>query len=233
AEDEGPATTPAAEVLPDMPEWSDGDKLKYEKEALDFYFSSHPLAAVEEDLRRFSTHSVNQISELPAGQEVTLGVMLTQLKYRTTEKARNGNSRFLLCVLEDFTGQAKGVMWGDELARHKDEVQEDRVCFVRGTIDRRRGDPEVIISRLLSIEQAQRELTKGLVLLLRLGMHEPEVIDAIGRVLKRAPGKCDVFLSVRDGAGKRTMLRLPEGYRINPATVATGELETILGQGCV
>src|SRR5262249_54930302 len=32
------------EALPDVPEWPPAEKLKYEKEALDFYFSSHPLA---------------------------------------------------------------------------------------------------------------------------------------------------------------------------------------------
>src|SRR5262249_27957787 len=43
----------AAEALPDVPEWPDSEKLKHEKEALDFYFSSHPLAQHEDDIRRF------------------------------------------------------------------------------------------------------------------------------------------------------------------------------------
>ena len=39
-------------VLPDVPEWPSSEKLRYEKEALDFYFSSHPLAQHEQDLLR-------------------------------------------------------------------------------------------------------------------------------------------------------------------------------------
>ena len=39
----GVALAPA-EPLPDVPPWSETEKLKYEKEVLDFYFSSHPLA---------------------------------------------------------------------------------------------------------------------------------------------------------------------------------------------
>ena len=46
-----------------MPEWPDSEKLKYEKEALDFYFSSHPLAQHEDELRRFATHAVEQPGE--------------------------------------------------------------------------------------------------------------------------------------------------------------------------
>ena len=39
----------AVEALPDVPPWPETEKLKYEKEALDFYFSSHPLAQYEKD----------------------------------------------------------------------------------------------------------------------------------------------------------------------------------------
>ena len=52
------------EALPDIPEWPDSEKLKNEKEALDFYFSSHPLAQHESMLRRFGTHTVDKLSEL-------------------------------------------------------------------------------------------------------------------------------------------------------------------------
>ena len=44
--DGAPEPTRSGEALPDIPEWPDSEKLKNEKEALDFYFSSHPLAQV-------------------------------------------------------------------------------------------------------------------------------------------------------------------------------------------
>ncbi|MBV9122775.1 MAG: DNA polymerase III subunit alpha, partial [Planctomycetes bacterium] len=56
----GAAGPESAPVLPEVEEWASSEKLKNEKEALDFYFSSHPLAQHEEELRRFSTHSVEQ-----------------------------------------------------------------------------------------------------------------------------------------------------------------------------
>ena len=37
----------ARHTLPDIPEWSSSEKLKYEKESLDFYISSHPRAEHE------------------------------------------------------------------------------------------------------------------------------------------------------------------------------------------
>ena len=69
------------ELLPDVPEWSDSEKLKNEKEALDFYFSSHPLAQHEAELRRFASHSVEQLAKLEANQEVLLAGMLNQVRF--------------------------------------------------------------------------------------------------------------------------------------------------------
>ncbi len=152
------APAPSAEALPDVPEWPDAEKLKYEKEVLDFYFSSHPLAQRDKELRRFASHTAEQLKQLPADQEVTLGGLMVEVQYRNTKKARNGNSRFLICKVEDMTGAVKCVMWPDDLLRYKDEVREDAVCFVKGVVDRTRNEPELILNRILSVEQATREL---------------------------------------------------------------------------
>ncbi len=228
----GAAATRSAE-LPDIPEWPDSEKLKNEKEALDFYFSSHPLAQYADDLRHFATHTASQLGNLAANQEVILGGVLTQIRLMNTKRARNGNTRYARCKLEDLTGSAECVMWPDDYLRHKEDFVEDRVCFVRGTVDRTREEPGLILTRILSVEQAQRELTKGLVLSLRLGVHEPDVIDAIGRILERAQGSCPVYLAVRDGAGRKGVLKLGEPWRINPANVPIADLEMLLGQGAV
>jgi DNA polymerase-3 subunit alpha len=88
----------------------------------------------------------------------------------------------------------------------------------------------VVLTRVLSLEQAQRELTKGLWLLLSLGGNSEQDLDAIARVLRRAPGSCPVYLTVKDGTGRRASLKLGEEFRINPSTFPMGEMETILGR---
>jgi DNA polymerase III subunit alpha len=231
--EEGPAPAAPAVQLPDLPEWPEKERLLNEKEALDFYLSSHPLAQHEDDIRRFATHTVSQMPELTHGQEVFMGGMLTGVRFMNSKNARNGNSRYVMCQIEDFTGSTKCVMWPDDLARHKDEVHPDRICFIKATVNKNRPDAVLVMSRILSIEQAQRELTKGLWLQMSLGAHEPPVVDAVARVLQRSPGSCPVFLCFRDGAGKKTLCKASEDFKINPATVAVGELELLLGAGSV
>jgi DNA polymerase-3 subunit alpha len=160
--------------------------------------------------------------------------MLTQIRVMNLKKPRNGNTRYARCKLEDFTGSVECVVWSDEFSRFKDELQEDRICFVRAAVERNfREEPSLIITRILSLEQAQRELTTGLLLSLRLDLQAPQVIDSLAAILQRTPGNCPVFLAIADAAGKRTLLKTGERFRINPAKVSASDLEMLLGQGNV
>ncbi len=221
------------ESLPDVSPWSETDKLKYEKEVLDFYLSSHPLAQNEKLLARYRSHTAEELKHLAADQETTLAGMFTQMALKNTQKARNGNSRYLLARIEDMTGSAKCVMWPDDFARHKEEIKDDRPYIIKGTVDRRREEPTLVINRILSLEDAKREMARGLYLLLRLGRTQPEDIDRLGEVLRQARGSCPVFLTVKDGADNFCVLKLGREFAINPSNFPQDELEAILGPNSV
>ncbi len=220
----------SAGALPNLPRWSNTEQLKYEKEALDFYFSSHPLAEFDKELRRFISHDISQLRDLKHGDEVRIGGMITQVRFMNTKKG----DRFVRCKVEDFSGQAECVMWPSDYNRFKDAFVDDRIYLFEVAVEwGDREDPIVVLRRLLTIDQARKELTRGLVLRLGVGRHGPESIDGIARVLKRTPGPCTVYLLVRDSAGRSAQLRLSDEFKVHPAQVNVDELETMLGEGTV
>jgi DNA polymerase-3 subunit alpha len=221
------------EALPDIPEWPASEKLKYEKEALDFYISSHPLAQHESVIRLFSTHAVQQLRDLNAGQEVVLGGMLTSVRFGNTKNARNGNSRYARFKLEDFTGATECVMWPDDFARYRDLVEEDRICFAMASVERSREEPGLVVQRLMTMEQVQQERTTGVVINLTLGRHVREDVEAVARILQRSQGYCPVFVNVVDASNKQMMLKASEDFKVNPKTLPRAELEMVLGPGSV
>lgn len=216
-----------------VPAWSESEKLKFEKEVLDFYFSSHPLTQFDKEIRRFSSHDCDALKSLGQDSEVTLGGMITQIRFMNTKKARNGNTRYVRCRIEDFNGAVDCVMWPDDYLRYKDEFQEDRVCFVKGKVERTREEPGLILQRVFSIEQATRELAKGLYLQLSLGTHSNHDIHRIATILKTSPGTCPVFLSIRDFSKNCCVLKLGKEFQVNPNRFPTEDLEELLGDGNV
>jgi DNA polymerase III subunit alpha len=221
-------------VLPEVPAWAEKDKLKFEKEVLDFYLSSHPLAQYEKELQRYGSHTADQLAVAQPDSEITLGGMITLLREFNTKKARNGNTRYMRCKMEDFSGTAECVMWPDDYSRYKDEVREDRICFARGTVERKPGsDPICVLNQIISVEQMQKEACGEVWLRMRLGEHGPNLIDRIAEIIKRYPGTCPVWLCVVDQTGKQGRLKLSRQFGINPLAFCPGEVEDILGPGSV
>ncbi len=236
------ATLPATamrfgEGVPDLPEWPELEKLKFEKESLDFYISSHPLAQFDEQLRRFRTHDTAQLGKLAVGTEVRVGGMVTSFDTRVIKGGRNMGARFAIFKLEDFTGQTKLVMWTDQYARYKDDVVEDAILLFEGKLERREGasESDVIVEKVMTIEQARSELTRGLVIRIPYSDDEAMLLklDGVANVLRRNKGSCPVYLSVRDIAGKAAQFKINSDFWINASTIHVDELELLLGPGCV
>jgi DNA polymerase-3 subunit alpha len=226
-------TNGAADALPDVPDWPTNEKLKYEKEALDFFFSSHPLSEHAAELRRFATHNVEQLKKVADGQKVLIGGMFTQCRFMNVKKARNGNTRYVRCKIEDVSGSLECMMWPDEFVRHKDLIADDRILFAEGTVEHRGEEPLLVMTRVFTIDTARKEMTTGLVLKLQLGRHQPAVLDEVAKVILKTKGSCPVYIQVTDALGRRIALRAGQQFQINPAEVRVGELESLLGDGQV
>ncbi|MBA4190496.1 MAG: DNA polymerase III subunit alpha [Planctomycetaceae bacterium] len=223
--------------LPDVAEWPETEKLKFEKEALDFYMSSHPLAQFDEQLRRFRTHEAREMAKAKNGTEGRLGGMIANLEIRTANKGRNVGRKYATFRIEDFTGSVRCIMWSDEYARFQAMVTADAVHLFEGTLNwaAERAEPDFQVKKVLTSDEARSEFTKSMLIKLAYSDDEGSLrkLDAVSLVLKRYRGTCPVYLSVRDANGRQVQLKLNEEFRVNPGLLKVEELEMVLGPGAV
>ncbi len=219
----------ASHDLPDVPPWPETEKLKYEKEVLDFFFSNHPLAVHEKDLARFVTHRISELVGRNGEEELVLAGLITGLRPGNTKKPRNGLSRFLRFKLEDMTGSCDCVIWPDDLAKLTDEPINDEIYYVKGRLETRGDQTSVIVNRIMGLELAKRELAKALYLRLHLDTHQGTVVDLLGGILKKSSGSIPVFVKVQDAKDRSCTLKLSKEFDVNPQKIGFNELETLLG----
>jgi DNA polymerase-3 subunit alpha len=126
-------------------------------------------------------------------------------------------------------------MWPDDYARYANEFTDDHIYLFEAGVedDQRNGGKMVVLRRLMTLDQARTELTKGMVLNLAAGQHGPETVDRLGAILQRKRGPCVVYVQVKDPEGRKAQFRLGDEYRVNPAEVPVDELEMLLGSGNV
>jgi len=182
--------------LPDLPELSDAEKLAGEKKALGFYMSSHPLTRHAGLLQALATHRVADLATAPEKTEVVLGGMISNVQVRNVQKSRSGHTRMAKLTFEDLSGTTPAMLWPEEFAKMTDLVKNDLIGFIKGTLDRRRDPPELVVSRIIPLEQGPAELTRGVVVRLHKGRHQTEHLERLLRAVRIRPGNLDLFLEI-------------------------------------
>ena len=235
-----PSATAVAEPLvatmslPDVPELPDNVLLAEEKKALGFYMSSHPLTRYSLDLRAFGTHEVADLPDVPEKAEVLLGGMITGLTLKTVQKSRSGLTRMAKLTFEDLTGSVPAMLWPEEFAKNEAVVKDDAIVFVRGALDRRRDPAELIISRVIPIERAPAELSRGVVVRLQKGVHQPADLERLLRQVRIRPGNLDLYLEICGlGRVRRAVYKAGSNLKLRHDDRLVADLEAAVGAGNV
>ena len=162
------ADTPLARATP----WSEAETLASEKDTLGFYVSSHPLEAWRAWTEFFNTRSCASIANCRQDERVILAALVQSVRPIVIRTGRSAGQKMAIVNVEDTTGNAKVVLFANVYNQFghllEDHDAAARIIFVLGRIDRTRGEPEVIVDKLVPIDG--QPLEKGAVqLVLREG----------------------------------------------------------------
>ncbi len=228
---------PAPPPLPDLEELPSQELLKFEKELLGFYVSSHPLTDNQELLERYSSHTTRDVKEEPGGTEVVMGAMITRVKNTITKNGRSAGQSMAMVTFEDLEGQIDGVLFADMYAEVKSTypglLETDSIVFIRGRVDRRRETPSIVVSEMFPASEAVSRLTTGVALHIEAGRHNINVINQLKPILAKHQGRATVYAKIVTGEKKKVTLRLGRDFAIRVDDAVIEELESVLGPDSV
>ncbi|MDX2038078.1 MAG: DNA polymerase III subunit alpha [Isosphaeraceae bacterium] len=212
---DGEGTSAPSVVLPDVPELPDNEKLAEEKKVLGFYMTSHPLAKYDNLLSALASHRVGDLATVGEKSEVVLGGMVVGIQLKSVQKSRSGLTRMAKFNFEDLSGSVPAMLWPEDYAKNEAILRNDLICFVRGTLDRRRDPAELVVTKLITLEQGAAELSKGVLVTLTKGVTQPVDIDRLHSAARNYPGNLDLYFEIQ-GVEKirRAVYRAGSGMRI-------------------
>lgn len=183
--------------LPDVPDWTQAQKLAFEKESIGFYLTSHPLNQHRRRLERHAAQRNSELAGLDDGAQVQLGGMISAVKLATAKKpSRNGNTRYANFDLEDSSGVIRCIAWPEDYARFEELIRTENVVIVAGKVDRRGREPNLIVNRILTLDQADREFTSQVAIKFERGLHTAADVDRVRLLVSRFPGSTQVVIVV-------------------------------------
>ncbi len=208
-------------TLPPLEDIPHSQKLNLEKEVLGFYLTSHPLTEFAPQLTAYSQHQIHDLREMGDGKEVVLGGLIGAIKIAATKKpSRNGHSKYVNFDLEDATGVVRCIMWPEDFAVHGEKVKKDAIVLIRGRTDSKGREPNIIVNKLMTLEQAEKEFTKRLLVKFRRGFHTETDMKRVRDALQRFPGKTPVVVVIDTWAEAGTNGHAENGHS-NGTTSAT------------
>lgn len=194
------AAAPVPVALAKAPAWSESETLKQEKDTLGFYVSSHPLERWSAWVHAFSSCDLAALKEFPQDRRVLVGAMAQSVRAIVSRNGRNAGKKMAIVTIEDTGSTAEAVLFPDTFEQFGHVLEGGEPFFVSGRVDHSRGDPQIIVDRLVPIDGQPKE--RGTVTLV--------IRDA-----------------VLNGASKQTLGRLRETLDKHIAQPAVDEAERV------
>ncbi len=213
------------EWLPEVPEWDQSTQLAREKEALGVYLTGHPLDAFRGLLRSRVKVTTADLGELPDSQEVTLGVVVTDLK----EKVSRKGGRLAILTVEDLAGSVEVLVFGELYERASPHLHRPSLpLWLRGTVAQEEKGPKLMAQEIAPLETALPPWPERLDLRLQTATLTREKLLALKDVLARHPGPVPAYLHFLN-QGKEAVLALPPASGLTPSGELADEVNRLLG----
>ena len=132
--------------------WSEAETLRLEKETLGFYVSSHPLESWSSWARVFTPNTIKDLGSMGQDARVIVAAMVQGVRTIVTKNGRSAGQKMGILTIEDAGGTADAVMFAEVYARFGHLTDTDQPKFFMGRLDHSRGDPQVILDRVVPID---------------------------------------------------------------------------------
>src|SRR5207245_11370041 len=73
-------------IYPEVEEWSVQQSLAFEKEALGFYITGHPLDKYDRVIKKITSRTIAELKEKASAGDVKIGGVISSLKLKNTKK---------------------------------------------------------------------------------------------------------------------------------------------------
>jgi len=205
--DDGAAAHQHRISLPDIPPWTEAERLAREKEVLGFFISGHPLERFRDEVELFGTRTTATLGEWNEHQ-ASIGAVVTAVKRQISKKTGKEYARV---VLEDFHGTAEAIVFPDAWAKLNQTIVADAALLLTGGYsDRDRGEDHAPFI-VESARQMDELKTSGAVALsLRWGVPSaprPEALQQVAALCSAHPGPTPLYIEWSDGNGEAVRLR--------------------------
>jgi DNA polymerase-3 subunit alpha len=218
-----------APTLPDIEEWSEKQRLIFEKESLGFYVSGHPLKHYEDLIDKFTNATAVSIKELNNGGAVRIGGMIRSTKIIKTKRG----DLMAFVAIEDLHGVVEATMFSRVYARVSDLLVEDNPVFIQGQVQKDEQSVKILAEKVVAIDKAEEIWTASIHFNVEISRTDRDALEKLNGILKKHPGACRAYLHLRSPDKTDSIIALPASMKLKAGGALAREVDELLGYNAV
>jgi DNA polymerase-3 subunit alpha len=211
--------------LPEVDDWDEKTLLSYEKEALGFYVTGHPLARHRETIKRFATCEAADLHERNDKEQVRVCGIVSGLKELMTKKGE----RMAFVTLEDLSGSVELVVFPEAYAAAMDLIKGEEALLVSGELDISEDACKVLVSEVSLLQDIRETSAKRVHIRLSTPGLDEMQLRQLKSIVQRHRGNCEVRLHIVIPNRSETVIALPDNLRMAATDVAMADTEALFG----
>ncbi|HME00835.1 MAG TPA: DNA polymerase III subunit alpha [Terriglobia bacterium] len=222
---------PAAPVeFPDLPEWSQAERLAGEKEVLGFYVTGHPLEKYRARIQAVTRYDTASLDEIEHDTTITLAGILTSLRVKPSKKG----DLWAAGVLEDLRGTAELLVFPQALQQLKDVLKPDTALMIKGRVrHEENATTKVVVSEAKLLDAAVNGAKPSLLIRMNLANCGEDLLDELENVLTGNPGENPVLFEVTRPGDFRARLRPRRAKAVKASDELLRRLRELCGEEAV
>ncbi len=240
---EAPPPVHEAEAdFPDVEEWSMAERFAYEKEALGFYLTGHPLQEFEEDLKRCGVLNSRQLLDSDDDSEVVYGGFVSASKEILTKKGE----RMAFLTLEDEEGRLEIVVFPEVYRQGAQFLKEEVPLVVQGKLefvdedsdeegdeDKKRKIAKILASKILPLRDIRFQNKDSVHIVIDSHEATRQRLEELRDILLDFSGSCPAFLHFKDSNRKETIMKMADHFSVKPCSDFVEKVEELFGSNVV
>jgi DNA polymerase III subunit alpha len=215
--------------LPDVPPWTEHERLTREKAVLGFFISGHPLAKYRTEVELFGTRTTATLGSW-TDQKVTVAAVMTLVKRQTSKKT---GAEYARLTLEDFHGTAEALVFPEAWAKLNGVIKPDGALLLTGSYSARdRGEEQApfIVEAARPLDDLRPSGAIGVALQWTAGPGpDAGATRAIAALCAAHPGPAPVLVEWSDGNGGGGVRLRSRSLRVDAADDLLAALRDLLG----
>ncbi|MBP7653575.1 DNA polymerase III subunit alpha [Candidatus Dependentiae bacterium] len=211
---------------PKLDEFPHIEKLMFEREALGFYLSEHPLSRFSDEIKFISKYDLNNIEDIPDGSEFYIAGVFAVIKRKLDKK----NQTMVTCFLDTLAGSVEAIIFSSVYDKFRDLIFDNNIVYVYGRLDKQYSS-KFTVQKIFPADTGFGDIISKINVLINWAAPDDRIIESINNILVSMPkGNTKIFVSLKIEENNYAVIK-PEANQLRINYNFISNLETIVGQG--